>query len=161
MLDNSLPSNCAIYTQYTKHTIFSETTRKTNNHWLDEGKVGSFSVPFHFHQPQHGQLCKEEVLSTYSTANIFSQNEEAGMSLWGLQCNSWQVLCQNLESCHSESLEESLFTFSPNYILLRKMHFRQQIGLLSEKSSNSVFSPPEVWKVEWQIFRLPWSCFLL
>lgn len=57
------------------------------------------------------------------------------MRILELQCNSLQLLCQNLENCHSESLEDSLLMFSPDYILLRKINFRQQTGLLSKKSS--------------------------
>lgn len=66
--------------------------------------------------------------------NIFSQNEQAEMRILGLQ-----LLCQNLENCHSESLEDSLLMFSPDYIFLRKMNFRQQIGLLSKESSTVFF----------------------
>lgn len=105
-------------------------------------------------------MCKEEVLSTHSTDQNFSQKEQAGKSLLGLQCNSLQPLCLNLENCHSESLEDSLFMFSPDYMLLRKMDFRQQIGLLSKKSSIVFFHLQRFgqWSGRFSDFPDPFFC---
>lgn len=67
------------------------------------------------------------------------------MRIFGLQ-----LLCQNLENCHSESLEDSLLMFSPDYLLLRKMNFRQQIGLLSKESSTVFFNLQRFWTADFQ-----------
>lgn len=118
-----------------KHTVLSETTRKISNHWLDE----AFLCPFISISHNMDNCVERKSYPLIAQTNMCSQNEQAGMRILGLQCNSLQLSCQNLENWHSESLEDSLLMFSPDYILLRKMNFRGQIGLLINKSSKVIF----------------------